>query len=69
MLFNVNLKGVPIPHTIELITNKSAYMHIISQAEHLTSSIVAQFALDRNIQVICVWPVPPSYFLDRKSVV
>lgn len=30
MLFNVNLKGVPIPHTIELIANKSSYMHIIS---------------------------------------
>lgn len=54
MVFNANLEGVPIPNTIELILNKREYIHAISWAEHLTSFVVAQFTLYRNIQVICV---------------
>lgn len=54
MLFNVNLEGVPIPNTIELILNNSAHIHAISWAEHLTSFIAAQITLHRSIQVICV---------------
>lgn len=54
MVFKVNLEGVPIPNIIELILNRSEYIHVISWAEHLTSFVVARFALYRNIQVICV---------------
>lgn len=54
MLFNANLEGVPIPHAIELIRNRSENIHAISWAEHLTSFVVAQLTPYRNIQVICV---------------
>lgn len=54
MVFNANLKRVPIPNTIELILNRSEYIHAISWGEHLTSFVVVQFTLYRNIQVICV---------------
>lgn len=58
MVFNANLEGVPIPNTIELILNKREYIHAISWAEHLTSFVVAQFTLYRNIQVFVFSQLP-----------